>query len=176
MNFPNWITVGRLILIPVFVALAYSSSEGSAVAAFLVFAVASASDSLDGYVARKMDLVSRLGQFLDPLADKLLIGAALFVLVDLRAFPLWAALLIGAREVVVQILRIRVVSGGGDLPASAAAKLKTATQIALVSWWLLPFDEVGPVHWVLLSLALVTTLWSGFEYLMTVMRAEEATT
>lgn len=166
MNAPNSITVARIALIPVFVFLAYRRTETSAIGAFVVFVVASLSDFLDGYLARSSSTITRLGQFLDPLADKLLVGAALWTLVDLRSFPLWAALVIAARELAVQVLRIRIVSQGRDLPASSAAKAKTFVQIGLVSWWLLPWDEIAWHHWVWLTAALVTTLWSGAEYFL----------
>ena len=91
MNLPNWITVGRIVLVPVFLVLAYGDSTAAAVAAFAVFVIASLSDFVDGYLRAGTATVSRLGEFLDPLADKLLVGAALFVLVDTRDFPLWAA-------------------------------------------------------------------------------------
>jgi CDP-diacylglycerol--glycerol-3-phosphate 3-phosphatidyltransferase len=173
MNLPNWITVGRIVLVPVFLALAYGDSNAAAVASFVVFAVASLSDSLDGYLARRNDLTSRMGAFLDPLADKLLVGAALVVLVDTRTFPLWAALVIAVREIAVQILRTTIVSGGGSLPASAAAKLKTVLQLAMVSWWLLPFDEVSTTHWFFLYSGLAATLWSGAEYFMRARKPTE---
>jgi CDP-diacylglycerol---glycerol-3-phosphate 3-phosphatidyltransferase len=174
MNVPNSITVVRVFMVPVFVALSYKDSEAAAVWAFMVFLVASLSDFLDGYLARRNGSESRLGQFLDPLADKLLVGAALVVLVDTRGFPLWAALLIAAREVAVQLLRTTIVQRGGTLPASSAAKLKTMVQIVMVCWWLLPWSEVNVVHWALLGAVLVTTLWSGYEY-FTAGRVREAT-
>jgi CDP-diacylglycerol--glycerol-3-phosphate 3-phosphatidyltransferase len=164
MNVPNSVTVARVFMVPVFVALSYHNSSSAAVWAFVVFLVASISDFVDGYLARRNGSESRLGQFLDPLADKLLVGAALVVLVDTRGFPLWAALVIAAREIAVQILRTNVVQQGGTLPASRAAKLKTMLQIVMVGWWLLPWDEHNIVHWVLLVGVLVTTLWSGYEY------------
>lgn len=164
MNLPNAITIGRIVMIPVFVLLAYAESRAAAVGAFFVFGIASASDAVDGYLARRHGTISRVGKFLDPLADKLLIGAALVVLVDAQNFPLWAALVIALREVAVQILRIQIVRGGGDMPASAAAKAKTASQIAMVGWWLLPWGDRNFGHWILMSLALVTTVWSGIEY------------
>lgn len=173
MNLPNWITVGRIVLVPVFLALAYGDSETAAVASFVVFAIASLSDSLDGYLARRNGTTSRMGAFLDPLADKLLVGAALVVLVDTRTFPLWAALVIAFRETAVQILRTSIVSGGGSLPASAAAKTKTVLQLAMVSWWLLPWDDVGSVHWILLYAGLAATLWSGGEYFLRARRPDE---
>jgi CDP-diacylglycerol---glycerol-3-phosphate 3-phosphatidyltransferase len=173
MNLPNAVTAGRIALVPLFLVFAYGHSAASAVAAFVVFGIASASDSLDGYLARRHEADSRLGQFLDPLADKLLVGAALVALVDTREFPLWAALVIGAREIAVQILRTSIVRGGGSLPASRAAKLKTTIQIGMVAWWLLPWEQVTWSHWAWLAAALASTLWSGAEYLVRAERVKE---
>ncbi|MDQ4142796.1 MAG: CDP-diacylglycerol--glycerol-3-phosphate 3-phosphatidyltransferase [Actinomycetota bacterium] len=164
MNLPNAITIARIAMVPAFMILAYRETKAAAVAAFCVFGVASASDAIDGYLARRHGTTSRVGKFLDPLADKLLVGAALVVLVGAHDFPLWAALVIALREVAVQILRIQIVRRGGDMPASVAAKAKTASQIAMVGWWLLPWGEINVGHWVLLGLAVATTTWSGLEY------------
>jgi CDP-diacylglycerol--glycerol-3-phosphate 3-phosphatidyltransferase len=164
MNLPNSITIVRIGLIPVFVVLSYGDTDSAAVFAFVAFIVASVSDSLDGYLARRSGTITSVGEFLDPLADKLLIGAALFVLVDTRGFPLWAALVIAAREVAVQILRTRIVTTGGALPASAAGKTKTVMQISMVGWWLLPWSDHNIGHWIWLTAALATTLWSGAQY------------
>ena len=155
---------------PPFVYAALRPGEAAALVAFLLFVAASVSDQIDGYIARKRDLVTRFGQFLDPLADKLLVGAALVVLVLDRSFPLWAAIVIAVRELAVQILRTEIVRGGGNLPASPAAKLKTVSQIVLVSWWLLPWGAPNPAHWVLLAVTLATTLWSGVEYFVRAQR------
>ncbi|MEA2432591.1 MAG: CDP-diacylglycerol---glycerol-3-phosphate 3-phosphatidyltransferase [Actinomycetota bacterium] len=164
MNAPNSITVLRVLLVPIFVAFAYGHTRGSALAAFTVFIVASLSDFVDGYLARKYEIETRFGRFVDPLADKLLVGAALYVLVDTRGFPLWAAVVIAVREVAVQVLRTRIVATGRDLPASKTAKLKTIIQICMVGWWLLPWEELNPVHWIWLGAAIVATLYSGAEY------------
>lgn len=174
MNLPNSITVLRVGLVPVFVYLAYGDSRPSAIASLVVFGVASISDFVDGYLARKHGTISRFGEFVDPLADKLLVGAALYVLVDTRGFPLWVALAIAAREIVVQIVRIRIVSDGGALPASPAAKAKTVLQIIMVSWWLLPWETISPVHWILVGTVLASTLWSGAEYVVGYKRVREA--
>lgn len=154
-----------MFMVPVFVYLAYEGSKGTQIAAFIVFLAASLSDSLDGYLARKHGIVTKLGEFLDPLADKILVLAALVVLVEQREFPVVAALVILVRELAVQLLRNRIVARGGTLPASAVAKAKTVLQIVMVSWWLLPL-EIGVAHWVLLVSALVATLWSGTEYFL----------
>ena len=173
MNVPNSITVARVFLVPLFVALSYHDSTTAAVWAFAVFFVASVSDFVDGYLARRSGTESRLGEFLDPLADKLLVGAALLVLVDTRGFPLWAAVVVAVREVAVQIFRTGIVQRGGTLPASSAAKLKTMLQILMVGWWLLPWDDMNAGHWLLLAGVLATTLWSGYEYFARAQRMKE---
>jgi phosphatidylglycerophosphate synthase len=93
-----------------------------------------------------------------------LVGAALVVLVEQRSFPLWAAIVIAIREVAVQILRNHIVGSGGTLPASHLGKVKTVTQITMVCWWLLPWNDTNIGHWLLLAAGLVTTLGSGAEY------------
>lgn len=173
MNAPNAITIFRIALVPVFVYFSYVDLRASALFALATFLIASLTDSLDGYLARRNDQISRMGQFLDPVADKLLVGAALFVLVDTRALPIWVALVIGLREIAVQILRTQIVSGGGTLPASPAAKAKTFAQIAMVSWWLLPWVQLNLVHWLLVALAVVTTFWSGIEYFVVAQKRPE---
>lgn len=164
MNLPNAITVARILLVPLFLVLAYRDTDSAALGAFAVFLVASASDSLDGYIARKHQIISRAGEFLDPLADKLLVGAALYVLVDTRGFPLWAAVVVAVRELAVQVFRTNIVRSGGTLPASPWGKAKTVLQISMVCWWLLPWEDTNPGHWVWLGAALFTTLWSGMQY------------
>ncbi|MEA2451943.1 MAG: CDP-diacylglycerol---glycerol-3-phosphate 3-phosphatidyltransferase [Actinomycetota bacterium] len=157
-------------MVPFFLLFAYNDSTSARVIAFALFLIASLSDILDGYLARKSGQITRLGQFLDPTADKLLVGAALVVLVMERRFPLWAAIVLGVREVLVQILRTRIVNSGGTLPASTTAKAKTVLQIWLVSWWLLPWNGINVVHGVLLGLALVVSVISGTEYFTTARR------
>ena len=176
MNWPNAITVARVLLVPVFVVLAYSDSDSALVASLVVFGVASLSDFVDGYLARRWEITSPFGEWADPLADKLLIGAALVVLVDLRQFPLWVALVIAAREVIVQFLRAVIVKRGGALPASNAAKLKTLLQIAMVGWWLWPWERMNAVHWAWLAAVVLATLWSGADYVMGYARTQEVKT
>lgn len=166
VNLPNAITVGRIALVPVFLVLAFRGSTSATAAALIVFVIASLSDILDGYIARRDNKISRVGQFLDPTADKLLVGAALVVLVAQRDFPLWAAVLLAAREVVVQVIRTNIVRDGGTLPSSATGKIKTVSQIVMVSWWLLPWDRVNVGHWILLGEALIFSFVSGFEYVV----------
>jgi CDP-diacylglycerol--glycerol-3-phosphate 3-phosphatidyltransferase len=175
VNLPNAITLVRLALVPVFLLFAFGDSNADRVIAFVIFLVASLSDILDGYLARRNDQITRLGQFLDPTADKLLVGAALVALVTERRFPLWAAVILGIREVAVQILRTSIVNAGGTLPASPVAKAKTFVQIALVSWWLLPWNGINVGHGVLLGVALVTSVISGTEYFAGARRVKTST-
>lgn len=174
MNLPNLITTLRLLLIPPFVYLmqraGHSTPDGivmgtSAWLAAVIFAVASYSDWLDGWVARSRGIVTKLGQFLDPLADKLLIGAAMFTLVAYRGFPLWAAFVIGVREVLISILRSVALRRGRDMPATLPGKIKTAFQVPMVLVWLLPRrGALVMVQDVSVYLSVILTLVSGAMY------------
>jgi len=176
VSWANFVTMVRILLIPVFVVLMFiagpSRPEEPAVHAasyfaFLVFSVAAMSDSLDGYLARRFNRVTRLGQFLDPLADKLLIGAALITLVMLRGFPAWAAIVIVTREVAVSVLRSMALRRGRDLPASSAGKIKTALQIPTVMLWLLPREGwISIAQDLSVIVAVILTLLSGIQYFM----------
>lgn len=172
-NWPNLITAARIALVPVFVLIMYTGERGSgdpatavgSWVALAVFAVAALSDSLDGYLARKYERITRLGQILDPLADKFLVGAALVALVDLRGFPLWAAIVIVIREVAVSLLRSLALRRGRVLPANSIGKAKTALQIPTVMLWLLPrVGWLAVVQDVLLVIAVFVTLFSGLVY------------
>ena len=166
MNLPNVITIARICSVPVFVGFAFADSDAAAIAAFVIFLAASLSDLVDGYLARRWAISSKFGAFMDPLADKLLVGAALVALVATRSFPWWAAVIIGVREVAVSLLRVRIAREGGSLPASSTAKAKTFVQIVMVCWWLYPWD-ISIVHNMLVGAALAVTLWSWWEYVRT---------
>jgi CDP-diacylglycerol--glycerol-3-phosphate 3-phosphatidyltransferase len=179
MNWANAVTLGRIALVPVFVALMYADSRGptagpahaAPLLAFVVFIVASLTDSLDGYLARRNNQVTRLGIFLDPLADKLLVGAALVVLVAYRHFPLWAALIIAVRELAVSLLRSAALRRGRSMPASKFGKAKTAIQLPMVVAWLLPRSAPGlgwitVVQDVMVVVAVVFTILSGAQYFL----------
>lgn len=156
----NRVTIARVGLVPVFMYLMYSGTSLAAAAA--VFAIAAATDSLDGYLARRSGDITPLGQFLDPLADKLLIGGALLALVHLREFPLWAALVIVVREAAVSVLRSLELRRGHSLPATASGKIKTAVQVPMVLVWLLPRSgSIARTQNIAVYVVVALTVWSG---------------
>lgn len=160
---PNMITLFRIGLIPVFVAALLTRIPNGTVIAFAVFAVAAASDGLDGYIARSRNRITVLGVFLDPLADKLLITAALVSLVQLQRISAWVALLIISREVMVTGLRALAAAKGDVIAASWLGKAKTTAQIFLVLA-LIPLETPQLVVNVALVLAVAFTLLSGIDY------------
>jgi CDP-diacylglycerol--glycerol-3-phosphate 3-phosphatidyltransferase len=132
MNLPNVLTVARIMLVPVVVAALLANSPAGDVLAAGVFAVASLTDFLDGYLARSRGGETAFGKLMDPLADKLLITASLVALVSLHRVAAWVAMVIIARELVVTVLRAGVGHAGVVLGASALGKLKTVVQIATI--------------------------------------------
>ena len=156
------ITIVRVILIPVVVALMYLDFAGHMYWALLVFAVASVSDFVDGYIARHCNQVTNFGKFLDPLADKLLVISVMLVYVDTGLFPAWAAMIVIARELAVTGLRLVAVEGGKVIAAAWSGKIKTASTMVCFCLMMLPVPEfVISVCWIIVVL---TTVYSGVEY------------
>jgi len=179
LNFANAITIARILLIPVFLVLLLSGipQPYGDIAAAAVFILAAATDKLDGYVARRNKQITTLGQFLDPLADKLLIAAALIALVSQGRIAAWVAMLIIGREIAVSVLRIVGVSQGVSIPADRYGKLKTVLQIVYVVYVLVPTDKIAElihvstdvatiIQWILAGVVVVVTLASGVRYFM----------
>src|SRR3954467_2474925 len=132
LNLPNVLTVLRILLVPVLVAALLQEAGGGDALAAAVFAVASFTDALDGWLARRRKSVSTFGKLMDPLADKLLVTAALVSLVSLQRLSAWVAMVIIAREFAVTGLRQLAMEHGEVIPASQFGKLKTVAQIAMV--------------------------------------------
>ena len=132
LNPPNILTLVRVALIPVLVAVLLSTLPESDLLAAIVFVIASATDALDGYIARRRSMVTTFGKLMDPLADKLLITAALVSLVALYRLDAWVAMVIIAREFAVTGLRMLAIEQGQVISASGWGKLKTITQVAMV--------------------------------------------
>lgn len=168
MNLPNKLTVLRIILIPLFVCfLLVKIPYGTYLAAF-IFILAALTDSLDGYLARRWRQITKLGIILDPLADKLLITAALISLVQLHQIAGWIAIIIIGREFAVSGLRAVKAEEGIIIPASIWGKLKTITQVVAVLLVILqkhylPFTKVPLGDWAM-YIAVIITLVSGAEY------------
>lgn len=162
-NIPNLLTLGRIILIPVFILILciWNSVAGHAVAA-VVFALASITDYLDGYLARKWKVVTNFGKFADPLADKMLVMTAFIMLVELGMVPAWIAAIIICRELAVTGLRLLLAENGGTVLAAAMpGKIKTFTQMFSIIFLLLHFSMIGTL---LLYVALIFTIYSGYDY------------
>jgi len=168
-NLANNLTILRIIIVPVLIVIVlYSSSKTSCLIAALLFALASITDWLDGYIARRQNLVTSLGKFLDPLADKLLVSITLIMLLSLNRVPAWMVALIIAREVGVTTLRIAVARDGIIMESSRLAKHKTAFQLVAVEALLIHYTYAGInfhlVGMLTLWIALFITLWSGSIY------------
>lgn len=180
MNIPNRITISRIFLIPIFLIFMLVPFEFGDVTitdktipvAHLIgaalFIIASTTDWVDGYYARKYNLVTNLGKFLDPLADKLLVSAALIALVELGFVPSWMAIVIISREFAVTGMRLVAAGGGEVLAAGNLGKLKTWIQIVAISALLLhniPFTAFNfPFATLSLWAAVIITVISGWDY------------
>ncbi|MEK7713444.1 MAG: CDP-diacylglycerol--glycerol-3-phosphate 3-phosphatidyltransferase [Deltaproteobacteria bacterium] len=173
-NIPNLLTFFRIALIPVLVLLLLSPSELLSILSVVVFSIASITDWLDGYLARKMNIVTNLGKFLDPIADKLLIAAALVMLVGLGRIPAWMVVVIIGREIAVTGLRSIASSEGIIIAASDLGKGKMILQISALIGLLLHYQYLGidfhAVGMMLLWVALALTAWSGFDYFYKFMK------
>ena len=164
LNWANAFTMLRVALVPVFAWLLLFRDPPLPVLAAIVFAAAAATDGLDGWVARRLDVVTGFGQFLDPLADKLLVGTALVALALDARIPWWAVAVILVREFGISVLRVWLARTGRSLPASSLAKAKTMSQISAV----VVLTSLTPNHPVALGflwVAVALTLVSGWQYL-----------
>jgi CDP-diacylglycerol--glycerol-3-phosphate 3-phosphatidyltransferase len=170
-NLPNAITIVRILFAPAFfwMLLADGGHDGPLRWwAAVLFIVGIATDGIDGHIARSRGLVTELGKLLDPIADKVLTGAALIGLSILGELWWWVTIVILVREVGITVYRFAVIRGG-VIPASRGGKLKTVAQavaisFALVPLWTLLGDWVHWLNWVLMAIALVLTIVSGLDY------------
>lgn len=182
MNLPNKITISRICLIPVFVIIMLLDNLWGSIVfgnidipvahliGTIIFIIASTTDWIDGYYARKYNMVTNLGKFLDPLADKLLVSAAFIILVELGTIPSWPVIIIISREFAVTGLRLILAGGGEVVAANNLGKIKTWTQIiAIISLLLqnVPFNYIDfPFATIFLYIATFFTVWSGLDYFM----------
>jgi len=172
-NIANVVTIGRLLLVPVFAVLLFHA-DGAVASwrwiAFAVFAVAAATDLVDGELARSRGLVTTFGKVADPIADKALMGTALVGLSLLSELPWWVTVVILVREVGVTLLRFWVIRDG-VIPASRGGKLKTLLQGLAIGLYVAPLDgwPANVAAWVL-AVALVVTLVTGVDYVAKALR------
>ncbi|MFR6311069.1 CDP-diacylglycerol--glycerol-3-phosphate 3-phosphatidyltransferase [Anaerofustis stercorihominis] len=169
MNLANKITLFRVIMIPVYVVLMIMTNiPNNYLIAGIVFVIASISDFVDGQIARKCNMVTDFGKFVDPLADKLLVMAAMLCFVEINFIPAWVVITILAREFIVTGLRTLAASNGVVIAADKIGKLKTTTQmIALVLMHFSGLSEtIYTVSIVLMYAALILTIVSGVNYLI----------
>lgn len=162
-NIPNILTIVRILMVPIFIVLtSFTTNFNWHIVAAIIFAIASLTDYLDGYLARKWRVVSNFGKFADPLADKILVMSAFIMLVGLNLAPAWVSALIICRELAVTGLRLLLVETGGTVLAAAMpGKIKTATQMLSVIFLLCHVVLLGNI---LLYIALFFTLYSGYDY------------
>ncbi len=170
---PNLLTVFRILLVPVLVVVLLSEVVDADWPAALVFAVASMTDVADGYLARRNDQVTNFGKLWDPLADKLLVTAALISLVELDKLEAWVAMVIIAREFAVTGLRQVAVEQGRVIAASVAGKIKTALQMAMVLVVIIVDDSTVWVD-LLVYVTVAVTVLSGAGYFYRLQRSQPA--
>ncbi|MGX7245109.1 CDP-diacylglycerol--glycerol-3-phosphate 3-phosphatidyltransferase [Enterococcus quebecensis] len=180
MNLPNKLTVIRIFMIPIFIAVvsipmdwgtitfAGTSLAVTQLVGAVIFAVASITDWLDGKIARARGLVTNFGKFADPLADKMLVMTAFIVLVGQQKAPTWVVAIIVCRELAVTGLRLLLVEGGEVMAAAWPGKVKTATQmVAIILLFInnIPFTAIGfPLDQIMLYVCLLFTIYSGVDY------------
>ena len=173
LNVPNVLTVLRILLVPVLVvALTTEAKNGDTIAA-IVFALAAITDGLDGYIARSRKSITTFGKVMDPIADKMLIAAALIALVSLNRLAAWVAMVIIAREFAVSSLRIAAAAEGAIIPASILGKIKTVVQVVTVMALIVANDPHAAWVEVLVGLMVFTTVASGVDYFLNVRREIE---
>ncbi len=168
MNWPNRLSILRVLCVPVLVVLLSLSGEWCRWAAVGVFALASLTDFLDGHLARRNNWITVFGKFIDPVADKLLVLCTMIMLCSLGLMPAWAVILVLARELSVDGLRMIAVSGGKVIAAGPLGKIKTASQMIMILTLLclrLPLFSF-PAGIVLGAWVCAITLWSGVDYFL----------
>lgn len=171
MNLPNKLTVLRVILIPFFVGFMLAGQSLYYGIALAIFCIASLTDLLDGKIARKYNLVTNFGKFMDPLADKLLVCAALVCLVECGSLPSWMAIIIISREFIISGFRLIAADNGVVIAASYWGKFKTVFQMAMIIMLILMLAGVENVIFVYASavvtwIALILTVVSLVDYLI----------
>ena len=164
MNTANKLTMLRVLMIPAFLLVLYLGIPFASYIALAIFIVASLTDWLDGYIARNYNQTTDFGKFMDPLADKCLVIAAMLWFVEIGQMPAWALLIVVVREFAVSGIRMQAANLGRVIAAGWSGKVKTASTMVCICLMLLPIPTV--VNTVCVAVIVVTTLYSGGEYLI----------
>lgn len=169
MNLPNKLTLFRIFLIPVLVVVMLLNVPNKFLISCIIFIVASITDAMDGHIARKHNLVTDFGKFMDPLADKLLVISVLTCMIEVGLVASWMVIIIVARELTVSILRAIAAADGKVIAASGGGKLKTISQMGSIIIILLGTHFANPlltnIGDIAMLIATLLTLYSGWEYL-----------
>lgn len=172
MNLPNKLTVVRVLMIPFFVWFMLPSFGGEMAAskwiALAIFCIASLTDLLDGKIARKYNLVTNFGKFMDPLADKLLVGAAMICLVEMGRLPAWIVIVIISREFIISGFRLIASDNGIVIAASYWGKFKTVFQMAMIIVLIAAFEGsvFAVIEQILIWVSLILTIVSLVDYIV----------
>ena len=164
MNTANKLTLARVVMIPAFMLVLYLGIPGANYWALAIFAIASATDWLDGYIARNYGQVTDFGKFMDPLADKCLVTAAMVWFVEIGQMPGWALLVVLIREFGVSGLRMVAADTGRVIAAGWSGKVKTASTMVCIILMLLPIPAM--LNSICVAVIVLTTIYSGVEYFM----------
>ena len=164
MNTANKLTMLRVVMIPAFMAVLYLGFPGANYVALAIFALASATDWLDGYIARRYNQTTDFGKFMDPLADKCLVTAAMLWFVEVGQMPAWALLTVIVREFAISGLRMNAATSGRVIAAGWSGKVKTASTMVCIMVMLLPIGAA--VNTLCVSVIVLTTIYSGVEYIV----------
>lgn len=164
MNLPNKLTLLRIVLILPFLLVLYLGVPFASYIALAIFILASLTDMLDGQIARKRNLVTDFGKFADPLADKMLVTAAMLWFVEIGQMPGWALLIVIVREFAVSGLRMVASDKGRVIAAGWSGKVKTASTMVCIVLMFLPIPDV--LNTLCVAVIVVTTIYSGVEYFM----------
>ena len=164
MNTANKLTMLRVVLIPVYLVLWHLDFPGNNYVALAVFVVASATDLLDGWIARRRNQITDFGKFMDPLADKVLVLTAMICFCSMGRMPAWAVVIVMAREFAVSGLRLVAVDNGRVIAAGWSGKVKTASTMVCLGLMHLPIPNM--LVWVCVIVIAATTLYSGIEYFL----------
>ena len=170
LNLPNAITMLRIGILPVLFLILLEPGEGLSLTIAILFILAALTDLLDGYVARRYNIVTRMGKLLDPIADKIIMSAALVLLIPVGRAPAWVVALMIMRDFAVDGLRSKAAAEGHVIEASRLGKYKTLAQIIAVSALIIHYPIYGidasSIGTAFLYVALALSLWSGFDYLV----------